>query len=468
MLNTFEDSTILQRLRVENPWWTTQSVDAHYRSMQSRMHLDAFYAALTNTSIHRAVVLMGPRRVGKTVMLYHAIQRLIDSGVSPQRIAYVSLDTPVLGGIGLEQLRTYCYRAVGLDLTDKETFYLFFDEVQYFEHWEQHLKSLVDSYRHLRIAVSGSAAAALRMQSNESGAGRFRDMELPALTFYEYLHLNEQSHILTQDEDGNVSTLDIQQLNTRFIDYINYGGYPEVALQSELQDRLSVYVKAGIVDKVLLRDLPSLYGIADTQELKRFFNALAFQTGNELNYDKLSGDFGTSKATIKKYLTYLEAAFLIRILHRVDASGRRFKRVNTFKCYLTNPSLRAALFAPIQAYEDGFGQVVETAILGQYATTRLDSTYYARWKGGEVDLTTLHRGKLTPESALEIKWSNAFYHKPEKLKSLARYMMQHQLPEATVTTIDEAGSKTTDGGVVRFVPAALYALRLGKAHFDTL
>ncbi len=54
-------------------------------------------------------------------------------------------------------------------------------------HSTQHLKSLVDSYHDYRFVATGSAAAALRLKSNESGAGRFSDYVLPPLTFAEYL-----------------------------------------------------------------------------------------------------------------------------------------------------------------------------------------------------------------------------------------------------------------------------------------
>ena len=65
---------------------------------------------------------------------------------------------------------------------------MFYDEVQYLKDWELHLKSLVDTFRSTKFIVSGSAAAALKMKSDESGAGRFHDFSLPPLTFNKYIH----------------------------------------------------------------------------------------------------------------------------------------------------------------------------------------------------------------------------------------------------------------------------------------
>ncbi|EQD25397.1 MAG: hypothetical protein D084_Lepto4C00157G0006, partial [Leptospirillum sp. Group IV 'UBA BS'] len=45
--------------------------------------------------------------------------------------------------------------------------------------------------------------------------------------------------------------------------YLNYGGYPEAVMSDTIQKDLSRYIKSDIIDKVLLPDLPSLYGISD-------------------------------------------------------------------------------------------------------------------------------------------------------------------------------------------------------------
>ena len=68
---------IIGRLRVDNPWWTEGEIPAYYKEMTPRLYLDMFYPLVKEKEIKRAMILMGPRRVGKTVMLYHTIQRLI-------------------------------------------------------------------------------------------------------------------------------------------------------------------------------------------------------------------------------------------------------------------------------------------------------------------------------------------------------------------------------------------------------
>lgn len=107
------------------------------------------------------------------------------------------------------------------------------------------------------------------------------------------------------------------------------------------------FIRHDIIDKVLLRDLPSLYGITDVQELNSLFNMIAYRSGDQFSYQKLAQVSGVKKDTLKKYIQYLEAAFLIKLIHRTDYTARSFKRDVNFKIYLTNPSLRCALFEPI-------------------------------------------------------------------------------------------------------------------------
>lgn len=184
------EKQILGRLKVDNPWWTEGKIPSYYQAMSPRLYLDMFYPLVKDVSIQRALILMGPRRVGKTVMLYHCIQRLIDEGVPPQNIIYVSVETPIYNGILLEQLFNLAKQSLGKE-DSKERFYVFFDEIQYLKDWELGLKSLVDTYHDVKFVASGSAAAALRKSSNESGAGRFTDFNLPPLLFFEYIHLKK-------------------------------------------------------------------------------------------------------------------------------------------------------------------------------------------------------------------------------------------------------------------------------------
>ena len=349
---------------------------------------------------------------------------------------------------------------------ETDGFYVFFDEIQYLKDWEVHLKSLVDTYKQDKFVGSGSAAAALKMKSNESGAGRFTDFMLPPLTFKEYICFNKQEKLIVPSK-GNISpldTIDIDALNELFINYINYGGYPEVVFSEKIRQNPGQYIKNDIIDKVLLRDLPSLYGISDIQELNRLFVHIAFRSGNEFSYENLSCESGIRKDTIRKYLEYLEAAFLIKVVNKIDMNAKHLKKVMSFKIYLTNPSLRCALFSPVNENDDMLGSMVETAIFSQWIQGGKSDFFYANWtKGrekGEVDLVWVSSATQKAYSAAEIKWTDRFARNPTELKSLINFINVNKgLRKIIVTTKTETGIYHLDGGEnILFVPSALYSL----------
>ena len=275
--------------------------------------------------------------------------------------------------------------------------------------------------------------------------------------------------------DGNINygeqsipyclTHDIKALNKEFVNYLNFGGYPEVVLSEKIQSDMGRYVKNDIVDKVLLRDLPSLYGIKDVQELNRFFTYIAYNTGNEFSYESISKESGIQKDTLKKYLEYLESAFLIKVLNKVGINAKRLKRVTSFKVYLTNPSLRTALFSPISETDTEMGNMVETAVLSQWMhRENLDLTY-ARWKDGrnegEVDLVLVDDKKFKPVWGVEIKWSNRYFERPQELKSLIQFCKENVFDNALVTSIDQQGIKSLESLQFTFLPAAVYTYNIG-------
>lgn len=466
------EKKIIGRLKIDNPWWADGQVPTFYRDMSPRMYLDIFYPLVTDLSIYRAIILMGPRRVGKTVMLYHTIQRLIADGVPAKNIIYISVETPIYNGLYLEQLFDLSRRILEKE-DSKEQFYVFFDEIQYLKEWEVNLKSLVDTYRDVRFVASGSAAAELKKRSNESGAGRFTDFNLPPLTFFEYIHLRKQEHLLqetTIDWYGNTSKCytspNIERLNELFVNYINYGGYPEVVFSERIQEDPGQFIRHDIIDKVLLRDLPSLYGIQDVQELNSLFTMIAYHSGSEFSYESLSKESGVRKETLRKYIEYLQAAFLIRVIHRTDDTAKRYQRETSFKIYLTNPSLRCALFQPIEEDDEEMGAMVETAVYAQWIPRHGVDISYANWKigrkQGEVDIVGIDIARQKPYWAVEIKWSDLYAERPGELESLLFYMTKNKLTQALVTTKNIQTQKQMQCGMLQFMPVACYAYLVGE------
>ena len=468
------EQQIIGRLRIDNPWWTENEIPEYYRNMNPRLYIEIFYRLVRDVETKRALILMGPRRVGKTVMLYHTISRLIKEGVPAQNIIYISVETPIYCKIYLEQLFLLSQKILCKPENDNSQYYVFFDEVQYLKDWEINLKSLVDTYKNVKFIASGSAAAALKKQSNESGAGRFTDFSLPPLTFYEFIHLKGYDNLMTersmQWKNGLISywnTIDIKRLNAMFIDYINFGGYPEVVFNERIQEDPGQFIRHDIIDKVLLRDLPSLYGITDVQELNSVFTMIAYHSGAIFSYEGMAKESGVKKEVVKKYIQYLEAAFLIRLVKRSDDTAKRYQRDITFKIYLTNPSLRCALFQPIGETDGEIGEMVETAVFAQWIPRQGANITFANWRlsnkeQGEVDIVGLDMGLQRPAWGTEIKWSDRYVQHTGELVSLLTFMERNKLSEAIVTTMTETADKQMENGTLHFLPVACYAYTVGK------
>lgn len=464
MMRDVPESEIKGRLGFDNPWWTEGAVEGRFRDMPRRAYYGHFCRLVAESEVRRAVILMGPRRVGKTVMIYQAVQGLLDAGVAPGDILYVSVDTPVYTGLSLEALLGQ-FRAVQ-GHGPRDAAYVFFDEIQYLAEWERQLKSLVDSYPDVRFVASGSAAAALRLKGRESGAGRFTDFALPPLSFPEFLRFRGLEDDLV-DTDG--TAMDVPALNAAFIDYLNFGGFPEVVMLAEVRERMDRYVADDIVEKVLLRDLPGLYGIDDPRDLYRLFNVLAYNTGQEVNLEGLAASSQIAKNTLRRYLEFLESAFLIRRVYRVDQSGRRFRRQTHFKVYLTNPCLRAALFGPVGADDAAMGSMAETAVVSQMAHSHeFVHLCYARWPAGEVDFVWLSPRTQKPWLVLEVKWSDRAVRDPDRTLGALTTFCQNAgtVGDCWVSTRNEEARQFLSGFEIRFGPTAEICWSLGSILVD--
>lgn len=96
---------VQRRLTLDNPWWRSgQGVDDQEAQWPRRAYFHQFSDLVHGTEVRRAVVLVGPRRVGKTVMLKHLVAQLLMKGVPGTRILFLSgypaLFRPVIGEPG--------------------------------------------------------------------------------------------------------------------------------------------------------------------------------------------------------------------------------------------------------------------------------------------------------------------------------------------------------------------------------
>lgn len=133
------------------------------------------------------ITVAGVRRCGKSSMLKIVANRLINSGVEPERILWVNFDDERLYGMSTDELDEViqAYREMFPDMNLSRV-YMFFDEIQTVEKWELFVMRLYKSYCK-NIYITGSNAEMLSSQIASALRGWPIEFEVFPLSFNEYL-----------------------------------------------------------------------------------------------------------------------------------------------------------------------------------------------------------------------------------------------------------------------------------------
>lgn len=465
-MHTITDNDLFHRLAFDNPWWEfKETTRVAFKNPPKRVFFPAFYDRMMQCGDGNVLVLAGPLRAGKTVMLRQLVAQLIESGVKPANVFYCSMTTPSYTAADIGVLfEMFCRR---YHHGPNAEIYVFFDEIQYAKDWEKSLLKLAKMRPKAKIIGAISSGAPAIVSGTKVMDERMEVFILPPLTFLEFLRFRGSEEKLfgassaAQTENGSMALEPnaLPALNQEFQRYVNFGGFLEGILSGKDGVPAPAFVRDGVADRVLHKDLASLSGVNDPQELNRLFGLLAFNTGREVSMDDLAKATGIAKNTLRKYLDYLEQAFLIRRINRVDRDGKKFQRQVFFKVYLTSPCLYAALFAPVPPSDQSFHRLAETALVSQWlGSAAIENLYYASWRGGEIDLLTLHPETGKPDHVYDLDWSNAYVRTETRPDQMVNFIRENN-PEATsyVLTGSVARSATMKGINLTLAPVALYS-----------
>lgn len=386
---------ILKVLSSYNPWWKTGAVNVKMTKSYKRF---AYYEAmnrLNDTSIRRSVILTGTRRVGKTTIEYQMIEKLLEAGATPQKIVYISMDHPMLKLSAFNDILE-CYHE---NIYAEQDVYYFFDEVQYAQDWAKWLKTIYDMQPDTKVVATGSASPALMQGSAESGAGRWSVIEVPTMSFYEYCELlNIQKPKLSENEnitswlgktqqERTAIMLQLSKVQNHFNRYLQVGGFPELAL-SDNDLMAQQILREDVVDKVLKRDLPSLYPIRNSTELERIFLYLCNVSSSVVSIEAITRELqGVTRPTVENYIRYLESANLIYQSWPVDMAGKKALKASP-KIYIADAAIRNAVLMDdsILSNPEEMGKLVETAVYKHLAAFYYQkATSIGYYRGGKKD-----------------------------------------------------------------------------------
>lgn len=391
---------ILKVLTAYNPWWKTGAVNAKMAKTYKRF---AYYEAMNRVDqkdIRRTVVLTGTRRVGKTTIQYQMIETLLERGVAPQKIVFISMDHPMLKLSGVNDVLE-CYHE---NIYAEQDVYYFFDEIQYAQDWDKWLKTIYDMQPDTQVVATGSASPALIKGNQESGAGRWTVIQVPTMSFYEYCELLDlerpelpknlkmtQMLNMTQPERTQIM-LQLSKVQNHFNRYLQVGGFPELAL-ADNDIMAQQIMREDVVDKVLKRDLPSLYNIRNATELERIFLYLCNVSSEIVSIEVIAKELsGVSRPTVENYIQYLESANLIYQSWPVDMAGKRVLKAKP-KIYIADAAIRNAVLMDDSLLTDPveMGKIVETAVYKHVAAFYYQkATSVGYFRGGkknkEIDI----------------------------------------------------------------------------------
>jgi predicted AAA+ superfamily ATPase len=426
-------------LEDQNPWWREPAYRSARRYPARRDLQSTVLAQILRRDDRRAVVLLGPRQVGKTILLRQTADDLLEAGLPPGNLTYFDFsDERLTNGATLREVA----EARPLDCDPDQPRVLLFDEVRLGGEWDRWLKQAVDAGGY-RIAVSDSAASLLRDGARESGQGRWDEHRLEGLSFREFLRLQAGPEDTVED----VLRRGPNQLER----YLALGGFPEHALSDDAPE-VRRRLRGDIAERAILRDL-SVFGV-EVQRVKDLFVYLAQDSGAEFNSEARGNDLKADARTIREWVRLLSETLLVvrldRFVHRAAASLR-----STYKYYAADHGLVAAFAAASPFSERVRGQIFEAVVFRHLREAAISLqaglSYFRQSKGeGEIDFVLQARGDVI---GVEVTCSTRI--RPEKVEKLRR--AGQALDAARLLLIHGASLQET-ADVVQAVPLRSFLL----------
>ncbi len=150
-------------------------------------------------------------------------------------------------------------------------------------------------------------------------------------------------------------------------------------------------------------------------------------------------------------------------MRRVDDTARRLQRERNFKVFLTNPSMRAALFGPVTEDSPAMGALAETALVAQYLPAPIfRDLCFARWNQGEVDLVRVDQGTQKPRWALDVKWSDRACESAEMWLPLLEFARANGHPKVYMTARTVSQAQSRSGIETLVLPLPMLCFEIGR------
>ena len=366
-----ELKTILERY---NPWWKE---DYNPLGIRRNVYLEKLKSNLQNKQI---IFIMGLRRVGKTTIIKHFIQYLIEKEkVPPKKILFLTLDDSSLVNKTLTELIEE-FRGLN-SIKFEEKIYLFFDEVSYREDFSRELKVINDN-QNVKIFASGSNSIKI-IDKKAFLTGRAFTVKISPLNFEEFLEFSNLK----------ISSIDKQIRDRQFKEYLKIGGMPEYVLTKNPD------VITTLIEDIIYKDIARIYKIKNINKLREIFLLLCERVGKRVSYNKLAKIVGIDDETLAEYISYFQQTFIFSLVKKYSKSLNE-RVYSQKKIYISDNGIRNIFVG----YKD-IGSLFENYVFNEIKNKfgEMAEVFYYFEDNKEIDF--ILRKIPKEEIAIEVKFN---------------------------------------------------------------
>ncbi|MDR1082906.1 MAG: ATP-binding protein [Coriobacteriales bacterium] len=322
----------------------------------------------------KAIVVMGPRQVGKTTALKALLKERND-------VLWLNGDEADVRMLFEQATSTRLRTLIG------KAAIVVIDEAQRITDIGVKLKLITDNITEAKLMATGSSSFELANKINESLAGRKWEYMLYPLSFAELVNY----HGLLEER---------RLLPHRLV----YGSYPEVVTSPGDEQELLRELSGSI----LYKDILMHEGIKSPEKLERLLQALAYQVGGLVSYNELGQASGLSSKTVERYIDILEKSYIVFRLGSYSKNLRNELKKSR-KIYFIDNGIRNALIADYRALEtrSDIGALWENYLMTErhkllaYRSIQATFRFWRTAQKQEIDLIEVQGGKT---NAFEFKW----------------------------------------------------------------
>ena len=339
---------------------------------------------------NKVVMLLGARRVGKTVLVKEVLNQ-----VNEPVLTLNGEDINVHDKLAIRSVENYRQILGSYKL-------LYIDEAQKIPEIGLKLKLMIDEIDGLKIIISGSSSFDIHKDAGEPLTGRKYSFNLFALSENEYNQV-----------ENNITKVD--KVRERLV----FGNYPELLHLPDREDKVD-YLNE-MVSSYLLKDILVYENIKNSQKIFNLLRLIAFQIGGEVSLQELGNQLGISKNTVEKYLALLSKVF---ILHKIGGFSRNLRKEITknSRWYFLDNGIRNAVIAnfnPVESRND-IGALWENYMISErlkyqeYKRLSSNNYFWRTYGQQEIDWVEERDGSLF---GYEFRWKETKVKIPNQWKN---------------------------------------------------